>query len=95
MAIDMMTLVNLVLSLVVFVMGVWVFMKIKNAIALYVAVGFGFFAVSHFLTLEGMGTALASPLAVLRVLGYMSIVLGLFIAVKQTAAAKAPAKKRK
>jgi len=94
MAIDMMTLVNLVLSLVVFVMGVWVFMKIKNAIALYVAVGFGFFAVAHFMTLEGMGTSLASPLAVLRVLGYMSIVLGLFIAVKQTAEMKTT-KKRK
>ncbi len=93
MTFDMMTAINFVLAVIILAMGVLNYSKKKEVVSLYVGVGFGFFAVSHLLTLVGMGTSLALPLAVVRTIGYMSIIIGLYIAIKPMA--KPAAKKKK
>ena len=88
MAFDMMTAVNFVLAIIILAMGVLNFVKKKEAVSLYVGVGFGFFAVTHLLTLEGMASSLSLALAAIRAIGYMSVVLGLYIALKPAAKKK-------
>ena len=66
-------------------MGVLDFVK-KGAVSLYVGVGFGLFVVSHPLAIAGYAADLVLPLVV----GYMPVVLALYIWMKE-----APAKKNK
>jgi hypothetical protein len=88
MAFDMMTLVNLLFALAIFALGAWNYMKAKNVLTLYVGVGFGLFAVSHLAGLAGLSSALELPLVVVRVVGYCSVILGLYTAMREEAKPK-------
>lgn len=78
MAFDPVTTMNLILALAVLVVGVVVYAKKKMALAVYVAVGFALFAVSHALTLAGYGSSVA--LIPIRALGYIVVIIGLCLA---------------
>ena len=52
------TVINLVLTTVILILGIWAFVKRKSDIALYVGIAFGLFAVSHALTLAGLAASL-------------------------------------
>jgi hypothetical protein len=91
MAFDMMTFVNLVFALAILALGMWNFLKSKNAVSLYVGVGFGLFGVSHLMTLAGLAVSLSQSLVVFRTVGYMSVILGLYVAMKP---APKPSKKK-
>jgi uncharacterized membrane protein (UPF0136 family) len=96
MAFDMMTALNFVFGLVIFATGIYCYMRMKSILSLYVGSAFGIFALTHLMSLLGMGTDLATPMAVMRSIGYMAIILGLYIKIKPAQSGKsAPAKKRK
>ena len=82
------TVVNLVLTTVIFILGIWAFFKRKSDIAsgtskaiaipevsLYLAIAFGLFAVSHALTLAGLATSLQTIIIIIRVIGYLLVMV--------------------
>jgi hypothetical protein len=77
MAFDPITAVNLVLTVVIFVLGVALYARRKNSIALYVGTAFGLFAISHLATLLGFAGALTVPLIIVRAIAYIIVILAL------------------
>ncbi len=82
------TVVNLVLTTVIFILGIWAFFKRKSDIAsgtskaiaipevsLYLGIAFGLFAVSHALTLAGLATSLQTIIIIIRVIGYLLVMV--------------------
>ncbi len=67
---------NLILALAILILGVWIYERKKENLALFVATGFGLFAISHALTLLGFGGEQAVIIPI-RVLGYLVVVVGL------------------
>jgi uncharacterized membrane protein (UPF0136 family) len=88
MTFDIMSAVNMVFGLVIFASGLYCYMRMKSVLSLYLGAAFGLFAITHFLTFIGMGTELQVPLAVARTIGYMTIIMGLYIKLKPAPAAK-------
>jgi len=72
------TLVNLVLAAVVFFLGLWAYGRKKSRAALFAGAAFGLFAVAHLLTLLGLAGSLNTLLIVIRVLGYLSAMVGVY-----------------
>ena len=84
------TIVNLTLTIVILILGIWAFFKRKSDIAqgsgkataipdvaLYIGVAFGLFAVSHALTLAGLAASLETFLIVIRTIGYLFVIFAL------------------
>lgn len=76
---DAITLVNLILSVVILIMGIWAYAAGKTRSILYIGIGFGFFALSHLLTLIGLATSLAVLILILRLLGYLLVIYAIYI----------------
>ena len=75
-------IMNVVLTLVISIMGVWTYMKKKSMLSLYVGVAFVFFLVSHILTLLGYGNV-GMVILPLRGIGYLVIVYGLYVRLRR------------
>jgi hypothetical protein len=76
MALEPVTVMNLVLALIIFILGIWVY-RVKNIVlAVYVAIGFGLFAISHFLVLLGTNSSDIS-IIIIRALGYLIVIYAL------------------
>ncbi|MFZ0441248.1 MAG: hypothetical protein WAL81_01295 [Methanobacterium sp.] len=76
MAADITTTLNFVFGVIILLLGLWVY-KIKHyALALYLALAFGIFAVSHLEILLGLSTSNISVIF-LRVLAYLVIIYAL------------------
>jgi len=74
---------NLVLALVIVCLGALVYKKTKTKeLGLYIGIGFVFFAVSHTLTLLGYGS-FSVVLIPIRALGYLMVILALYIHLKK------------
>jgi hypothetical protein len=84
------TVVNLVLTTVILILGIWAFFKRKSDIAhgsskaiaipdvaLYIGIAFGLFAVSHALTLAGLAASLQIFIIVIRIVGYLLVIVAL------------------
>ena len=82
------TIINLVLTTVILILGIWAFFKRKSDIAqgsskaiaipdvaLYIGIAFGLFAVSHALTLAGLAASLQALIIVIRVIGYLLVMV--------------------
>ena len=78
MVFDVTTTINLIFSVLIVILGLWVF-KIKNyLLALYIALAFALFAITHLAIL--LGTASTNILIItFRSLGYLVIIFALFI----------------
>ncbi len=74
---DTVTVVNFVLAVVIFILGVALYGRKKNSLALYIGIAFGLFAISHLLTLLNLAAALAVPLIVVRTLAYLIVIFAL------------------
>ena len=83
---------NLILAATILILGIWIYERKKETLALYVAAGFGLFAVSHVLTILGYGDVQALMLPI-RVLGYLAVIAGLIILLLRTG--KAPRAEQK
>ncbi len=79
---DPVTVMNLIFDLVILCLGVFAYVKMKGVAGLVVGVGFGFFAVSYIITILGFGS-LTTVLVPLRVIGYLSVIAGLYLYLKK------------
>ncbi len=77
MAFDPITAVNLILTIIIFVLGVALYVRKKNLIAIYIGIAFALFAISHLATLLGLATTLTVPLIVIRAIAYIIIIIAL------------------
>ena len=84
------TIINLILTTVILILGIWAFFKRRSDIArrssraiaipdvaLYIGIGFGLFAISHALTLAGLATSLQTFIIVIRIVGYLLVIAAL------------------
>jgi uncharacterized membrane protein (UPF0136 family) len=78
---DIVALVNLILSVLIVVLGIWAYVKTKSRVVLYVGIAFGLFGISHLLSLIGLRTGLTMPLIIIRALAYLIVIYALYIAI--------------
>jgi len=84
------TIINLVLTTVILILGIWAFFKRRSDIAqgnkkaiaipdvaLYIGIAFGLFAVSHALTLAGLAKSLEALIISIRIIGYLLVIVAL------------------
>ncbi|NYB26127.1 MAG: hypothetical protein HVN34_02150 [Methanobacteriaceae archaeon] len=76
MAFDPTTLLNLIFAVIILILGIWVYQAKKIALAIFVAIGFGLFAISHLATLLGASSGEIS-IIVIRTLAYLVIIYAL------------------
>lgn len=76
MAMDPTVLLNFIFALIVVILGLWVFKTKKLLLALYIAIAFGLFAISHLAILLGTPSANIS-IIVIRALGYLVVIYAL------------------
>ena len=74
-------MVNLLFDLVICLVGILLYRKGRNVLAVWVVVAFGLFAVSYFLTILGMGSS--AFLIPLRLCGYLSVLVGLILSYRR------------
>jgi hypothetical protein len=76
MAADITTNLNFVFGVIILFLGLWVYKIKQYALALYLALAFGIFAVSHLELILGLSTSNISVIF-LRVLAYLVIIYAL------------------
>jgi hypothetical protein len=76
MAADITTNLNFVFGVIILFLGLWVYKIKQYALALYLALAFGIFAVSHLELILGLPTSNISVIF-LRVLAYLVIIYAL------------------
>ncbi|MGA2627227.1 MAG: hypothetical protein ABSF63_09230 [Candidatus Bathyarchaeia archaeon] len=77
MGFDPITVVNFVLSIIIFVLGVALYGRKKNVMTLYIGIAFGLFAISHMATLLDLAATLTVQLIVVRAIAYIIVILAL------------------
>ena len=76
---DPIYVVNLVLCIIILTLGFWGYKKKSgDRVPLYVGVAFGFFGISHLMTLLGLKLDLESALIIIRTLGYLLVIFALY-----------------
>lgn len=75
---DIVSLVNLILSIIIFCLGIWAYSRKKGSEPLYIGIAFLLFAVSHLITLLGMAAGLSALLIVIRIIAYLLIIYALY-----------------
>jgi hypothetical protein len=78
MAVDPTTLMNFIFGIIIVILGFWVFRLKKYTLALYVALGFGLFAISWLEILLGATSSNNISIILLRALGYLVVIFALF-----------------
>jgi VIT1/CCC1 family predicted Fe2+/Mn2+ transporter len=78
MAVDPTTLMNFIFGVIIVILGFWVFRLKKYTLALYVAIGFGLFAISWLEILLGATSSNNISIILLRALGYLVVIFALF-----------------
>lgn len=85
------TLVNLVFSLVIFILGIYSFARLNSRAFVYVGLGFLMFGLSHFIKILEYSFAfkiaeigwLSGTTISIRILGYLLVVIALFISFRR------------
>ena len=75
---DLFTLVNFVLSLLIFLFGCWSYIKTKNKAPCYIGVAFGLFSLSHLISLVGMESGLRDTIILVRAFSYFIVLTTLY-----------------
>lgn len=76
MAFDPTTLLNFIFTVIILILGVWVFRAKKIVLAVYIAIAFGLFAISHLAVLLGAASTEIS-IIVVRSLAYLVLIYAL------------------
>jgi len=71
-------IVNLILCIIILGLGIWGSNKKKDSVPLYIGIAFGFFGVSHILTLLGLASTLTVLLIVIRLIAYLLVMFALY-----------------
>ncbi len=91
------TAINLGLTTVIFILGIWAFFKRRAdvirfkrqirqdtasfkataipSVSLFIGIAFGLFAISHALTLAGLAETLETFIMIIRILGYLLVIV--------------------
>ncbi len=77
MSVDPTTLMNFIFGVIIVILGFWVFRIKKYTLALYVALGFGLFAISWLEILLGATGSDNISIILLRALGYLVVIFAL------------------
>jgi glycerol-3-phosphate dehydrogenase len=77
MAFDPITILNFILAVIIFILGVALYGRKKNVMALYIGIAFGLFAISHLATLLDLATSLTVPLIIVRAVAYIIVIVAL------------------
>jgi hypothetical protein len=75
---DIITLVNLILAIVIFGLGFWAYSKKKGYVPLYIGTAFLLFAITHLITLLGLAAALTVLLIIIRIIAYVIVIGALY-----------------
>jgi hypothetical protein len=75
---DPVTTFNLVLSVAIFALALVGWARVKNALALYIGVAFGLFALSHLATILGWGESLAALIILFGAVGYIFVIVAVY-----------------
>jgi hypothetical protein len=79
---DSVTLLNLILTLIITILGSWIYTKKKDTSTLSIGIAFGLFAISHAMALFGLGD-LTIVLIPLRALAYLIIIFALYMRLRK------------
>ncbi len=75
-AYDPTTIMNFIFAVVIVILGLWVYRVKKILLAVYIALAFGLFAISHLATLLGTPSS-NNSLIIIRALGYLIVIFAL------------------
>jgi hypothetical protein len=75
---DPVTTFNLVLSVGVFVLAMIGWARVRNALALFIGLAFGLFALSHLATILLWSESLEALLILLRAVGYVFVMAAVY-----------------
>ena len=73
------TVLNLILASIVFVLGIWAYARKKTGAPLLVGMAFGLFAIAHLLTLLGLAGTLNTLLIGIRTIGYLTTMVAVYM----------------
>jgi hypothetical protein len=76
---DYITLLNLIFSIVIFILGLKKFMETSVKAFLFVGLGFFCYGISHVTVLLGMAADIKTILAFVRAAGYILVIIGLVV----------------
>ncbi|MBM3155236.1 MAG: hypothetical protein FJ008_07875 [Chloroflexi bacterium] len=71
-------LVNLLLTLIILGVGIWVYTRKKSDVALYIGIAFGLFALTHLFTLANLAAVLSILIIILRLAAYGLVLFALY-----------------
>lgn len=81
---DIVALLNLIFTIIVFALGIWGYTRKRNDVLLYIGIAYGIFALSHLLTVLGFAVSLTVLLIIIRIIAYLLLILGVYkLAVKK------------
>ena len=76
-------IINLSLCIVILILAVWGYRIRHDLIPLLVGIAFGLFGISHFFKILDLDIDLANVLIVVRVLGYLLVVVALYMRLRR------------
>jgi len=74
---DLMTAINLLLSVMIMAVGCFGYAKSNNKAPYYIGAAFGLFAISHLITLFNLTSELAVTMILIRIFGYLIVLFSL------------------
>jgi hypothetical protein len=75
---DPVTTFNLVLSAAIFVLAIIGWARVKNALALFIGLAFGLFALSHLATVLRWSESLEGLLIIFGAVGYVFVIVAVY-----------------
>jgi hypothetical protein len=75
---DPVTTFNLVLSAGIFILSIIGWARVRNALALFIGVAFGLFALAHLADIMSWGQSLEALLIILRAVGYIFVIIAVY-----------------
>jgi uncharacterized membrane protein YhfC len=76
---DPVVLSNLILTIIILILGIWAYIAVKSRSMLYIGIAFGFFAVTHLLSMLGLGASLSTFILILRIIAYIIVMYAIYI----------------
>jgi len=70
---------NFVLCVIIILLGIWVYNKTSNRIAIYIISAFSLFGLSHFASILGVSRSHAGVFSFLRSIGYILMIVALIM----------------
>jgi hypothetical protein len=77
-AMNVLSVVNLVLCVVIVIFGLMGWRRSKKVFPLYIGIAFGLFGLSHLATILGQAAQLEVPLIIVRTAAYLIVVYALY-----------------